>query len=106
MKEISDGNYMAEINSQDLCVVDFYANWCMPCMRMENEVNHIDETNADVSVYKFNVDKGVGVWSKVKEEFSVRSIPFLVFYRNGKPIHSTVGYKNAGQIQEILDNLS
>ena len=49
MKEISDGNYMAAINSKDLCVVDFYANWCMPCMRMENEVNHIDETNANMS---------------------------------------------------------
>ena len=45
MKEISDGNFMSAINNQDLCVVDFYATWCMPCMRMENEVNHIDETN-------------------------------------------------------------
>jgi len=106
MKEISDGNFISAINSQDLCVVDFYANWCMPCKIMDKEVSHIDETNADIGVYKFNVDKGVGVWSKVKEEFSVRSIPFLVFYRNGKPIHSAVGYKNAAQIQEILDNLS
>ena len=106
MKEISDGNYMSAINSKDICVVDFYANWCMPCMRMENEVSKIDETNANINVYKFNVDKGAGVWSKVKKEFSVRSIPFLVFYRNGKPIHSAVGYRNAGQIQEILDNLS
>tara|TARA_R110000782_G_C14643707_1_gene395959 strand:- start:474 stop:695 length:222 start_codon:yes stop_codon:yes gene_type:complete len=73
---------------------------------MENEVSKIDETNANINVYKFNVDKGAGVWSKVKKEFSVRSIPFLVFYRNGKPIHSAVGYRNAGQIQEILDNLS
>jgi thioredoxin 1 len=104
MKEIADGNYTESIKD-GVTLVDFYANWCMPCLRMQSEVETFQEANPNVNVFKYDVDKGVNIWSNVKEQFKVRSIPFVVIYKDGEVATSAIGYKTADQLQEILDNI-
>jgi thioredoxin 1 len=104
MKEIADGNYTESIKD-GVTLVDFYANWCMPCLRMQSEVETFQEANPNVNVFKYDVDKGVNIWSIVKEQFKVRSIPFVVIYKDGEVATSAIGYKTADQLQEILDNI-
>jgi len=104
MDYIADGDF-ANKTSQGIVLVDFYATWCMPCLRMEKQVESFASNNSDVSVYKYDVDRGVQVWNDIKKEHNVRSIPFIVIYKNGKAATSAIGYKTADQLQEILDNI-
>ena len=104
MKEIADGNYIDSIKD-GVTLVDFYASWCMPCLRMQPQVENFAEANPDVSVFKYDVDKGVSIWSKVQKEFEIRSIPFVIIYKNGEVATTAIGYKTAEQLQEILDNI-
>jgi|TARA_R110000868_G_scaffold225227_1_gene477496 thioredoxin 1 len=105
MKELSDGNYR-ELIQHGITMVDFYAPWCMPCMRMENHVEDFSSKNPDINVYKYNVDKGIDIWNKIREEFNIRSIPFVVIYQNGEVVASDVGYKNSESLQKMLDNIN
>ena len=104
MKEIADGNYFESIKD-GITLVDFYANWCMPCLRMQPQVESFQEANPNVNVFKYDVDKGVSIWSDVQKEFKIRSIPFVVIYKDGEIATSAIGFKTANELQEILDNI-
>jgi thioredoxin 1 len=104
MKKIADGNYR-ELIADGITLVDFYATWCMPCLRMEKQIEDFASKNPNVNVYKYDVDHGVDIWNKVKSEFNIRSIPFTVIYQNGEVVASQIGYKSSEELQKILDNI-
>ena len=56
-------------------VVDFYADWCLPCKRLEPMLRQIAQHyNGEVDFYRINVDKN----SDICDVFQIRSIPFLL----------------------------
>ena len=56
-------------------VVDFYADWCQPCKRLEPILRKIAQHyNGEVDFYRINVDKN----SDIADVFQIRSIPFLL----------------------------
>tara|TARA_R100000406_G_C3049170_1_gene108299 strand:- start:411 stop:632 length:222 start_codon:yes stop_codon:yes gene_type:complete len=73
---------------------------------MEKQVEDFASSNPNVSVYKYDVDKGVKIWGDVQKKHGVRSIPFIVIYKDGEPVVSEIGYKTSEQLQKILDNVS
>ena len=105
MDYIADGDF-ANKTSQGIVLVDFYATWCMPCLRMEKQVEEFASSNSNVSVYKYDVDRGVQVWNDIKKKHNVRSIPFVVIYKDGEPVAAEVGYKSSEELQKILDNIT
>jgi thioredoxin len=56
-------------------VVDFYADWCLPCRRLEPMLRQIAQHyNGEVDFYRINVDRN----SDIADVFQIRSIPFLL----------------------------
>ena len=104
MKEIADGNYRDSIQN-GITLVDFFAPWCMPCKRMEQHIEALADANPELNVYKYNVDNGVDIWSKVKREFGIMSIPFVIIYREGEVASTSIGFKSKEQLQNLLDNI-
>ena len=104
MKEIADGNYREAIQD-GITLVDFFAPWCMPCRRMEQHIEALADANPELNIYKYNVDNGVDIWSKVKNEFGIMSIPFVIIYREGEVVSTSIGFKSKEQLQNLLDNI-
>ena len=104
MNKIADGNY-TELIREGITLVDFYAPWCMPCIRMEKQIEDFASANPNVNVYKYNIDNGAVIWNAIKGEFKIRSIPFIVLYRNGEVITSGIGYKTTEDLQKMLDSI-
>ena len=104
MNKIADGNY-TELIRDGITLVDFYAPWCLPCLRMEKEIEDFASANPKINVYKYNIDNGTTIWNAIKSEFKIRSIPFIILYHNGEVVASGVGYKTAQDLQKMLDNL-
>lgn len=73
-----------------LALVDFWAEWCMPCKMMTPILNEVsNEVEGNVKICKVNIDDQQSLASK----FSVRSIPTLLLLKNGKEINRFVGVK-------------
>ena len=67
--------------SQELLLVDFYADWCGPCQTLAPILDRVvAELEGKVSLYKVNVDKH----PQLAQQFAIRSIPHLMLFKKGK----------------------
>ena len=99
VKILSDQNFTNRIKT-GFVLVDFWASWCMPCKLMVPVLNELaEETDGKVTIAKLNVDESKVTASK----FSVRSIPTLILFKNGKEIHRFVGVKSKDYLLKELD---
>ncbi len=99
VKILTDQNFSAKTKT-GIILVDFWASWCMPCKLMAPVLNELaEETDGKVTIAKLNVDDAKATASK----FSVRSIPTLILFKNGKEIHRFVGVKTKDYLLRELD---
>jgi thioredoxin 1 len=88
MIHIDDANFVETINQHDLILVDFWAEWCGPCKRMLPILEEID-LEENIVVSKLNVDE-----NPIKSaEYSIISIPTMVLFKSGIPVHTITGAK-------------
>lgn len=104
VKTITDGNFQSEIvENNGLSMVDFWAAWCGPCRMIAPFVEQLaDEYSGRVTVGKLDVDNN----QQTAAQFGVRSIPTMLFFKDGKVVDTVVGAlpKQAleRKIQELL----
>ena len=86
---LTDQNFEAEVLRQDGPVlVDFWAEWCGPCVRLGPTIAQIaDELAGKVRVGKLNVDDN----PRTAERYQVMSIPTVLVFRKGEVAKSLVG---------------
>ena len=69
------------LKSQELLLVDFYADWCGPCQTLAPILDRVvTELEGKVTLYKVNVDKH----PQLAQQFAIRSIPHLMLFKKGK----------------------
>lgn len=96
---LTDQNFSNKIKI-GVVLVDFWAAWCGPCKMMGPVLNDLaEEVDGKVTIAKLNVDEAKATASK----FSVRSIPTLILFKNGKEIHRFVGVKTKDYLLKELD---
>ena len=86
---ITDDNFATEIESTDgLAMVDFWAAWCGPCRMVAPIVEQLAEDyDGKLKVGKLDVDANIRTASR----FNVRSIPTILFFKDGQLIDTVVG---------------
>lgn len=80
-------------------LIDFYADWCMPCRRLAPIIDQIAEEFPEYVICKVNVDDEPALAS----QFGVSSIPTLVVIRNGEVAHQSAGARPKNQIIALLE---
>lgn len=94
----SKEQFSEEIKSGNV-IVDFYASWCGPC-KMLSPLLEVLEEKLKVKVIKVNVDEQI----EIASEFFVSSIPFLVFFKDGKRVGDHLGYIPQPQLEKLCNN--
>ncbi len=98
-------NTLEELNSnvgKGITIVDFYADWCGPCKALSPTLDELYLQNDDkIKVIKVNVDKS----PEVAQQFEVRGIPALFFFKEGEVKGSATGNIPLTELQKRVDNL-
>ena len=95
-------NFEALIGGEGLTLVDFWAVWCGPCRMLSPIVDEVSEDFAGkVSVVKCNVDDCEDIAFK----FGIRSMPTLIFFKNGEMVDRIVGALPKAALVEKIEAL-
>jgi thioredoxin 1 len=85
---LTDESFNTLVTTNDLILVDFWAEWCGPCKKISPILDEISKEN-NLPVGKLNVDE-----NPVKTaEYSVTSIPYMVLFKSGQPVKTIIGAK-------------
>ncbi len=98
--QINESNFESEVvNSPVPVLVDFWATWCGPCKMISPIVDQIaEEVAGRARVFKVDVD----ACPNLATRFGVRSIPTLMFFKNGAIVDTVVGATSKGNILNRL----
>ncbi len=102
--EITDANFADEIETAEgLSMVDFWAEWCGPCRLVGPVIEELAQEYSDrVKVGKLDVVANPDTASR----FNVRSIPSILFFKDGKLVDTVVGaLPKASFEQKILEHV-
>ena len=84
-------------------VVEFWANWCAPCHKMAPILRRLaKEYDEQVIFAKVDVDNN----QDLAEQFTIRSIPTLILFRNGKEWDRLSGLKSRSELEKIIGRMA
>lgn len=103
MTVVTKENFDAEVVKADrLCVVDFWASWCGPCMMLKPVLEELSGEMTNVKFCKVDVDEQM----ELAQRFGVQSIPTLVCMKDGQIKKTLVGYRDKATLHAELEVLA
>lgn len=100
--EFTDQTVKEFIASGNPVVVDCWATWCSACVRMMPVVERLAETySGKVTIGKYNVEDE----TDIPADYSVRALPTLLFFRDGKLVDRLVGSQTPEAIESRIKAL-
>ena len=101
--EATESNWDEQVLQSELPVlVDFWAEWSGPCKMIAPSVHDMaEEYDGQLNVAKLDVDNAPSIALK----FGVRSIPALIFFKDGQPVDQIVGAVPKGVLKKKVDSV-
>ena len=101
-KVVTNENFSDIISGSVPVVVEFWATWCGPCRALAPVVEEVaSEYEGKAEIVKCNVDD----CEEIAAQYSIRSIPTLIFFKDGKAVDRLVGAVPKSEITARIDAL-
>ena len=89
------------INSNKLVLVDFYADWCIPCKQIPPILKQVkDELDEKLRIVKVNVDK----YPVIATKYQIKSLPTVLIFKKGEVVWSGKGTLDIEEIKSFVRN--
>ncbi len=101
---LTEQNFDETLNRQPgITMVDFWAEWCGPCRAISPVLEELaKESGGRVTLAKVNVDENPGLAAR----YGIRSIPTILFIKQGKVADQVIGAVPRAKLREKLDALA
>ena len=102
--ELTSENFEAEvINSDTPVLVDFWAEWCMPCRMLAPTIEELaGEYKGKVKVGKVDTDAN----REISQQFGINAIPTVILFKGGEVAQKFVGVTSKQELAAKLDEVS
>ena len=96
--ELTNGEF-ENFSREGLVLIDFFAEWCMPCVMMSPILEDLNEEfDGKIKIGKINVDDN----SEISEKFGISSIPTFILLKDGKEIKRINNTLTQDELGEII----
>ena len=101
-RAVTDANFASDVLQSDTPVlVDFWAEWCAPCRKVEPVLEEIaNEMGDKVRIVKLNIDEN----PETARAYRVMSVPTLTVFKGGEPVQSVAGAKPKGDLIRFIES--
>jgi thioredoxin 1 len=101
VKEFTDQNFDAEVlASTEPVLVDFWAEWCMPCVMLGPTIDQIAKDYAGkAKVGKLDIDSN----RTVVQKYAIEAVPTILIFKNGEISRKFVGIKSEADLKKAID---
>lgn len=97
MIEYLSGQNLEDVITEELTIVDFFAEWCGPCKMIGMELEELK----DIKIIKIDVD----THEEIARAHGIMSIPTVEIYKNKEIVTKFLGFKTKDEIEEILKSI-
>ena len=94
MIEYLSGQTLEEVLTEEITLVDYFANWCGPCKMIGMELAELPNTH----IIKVDVD----THEELAKTHGVMSIPTIEIYKNKELVKTIIGYKTKDELEQII----
>lgn len=99
ISHINDDNFKQKVLfEKGLVVVDFSAEWCMPCKMLHHVLEKVSSKNNDVKIVAVDVDES----PQISNKYGISNLPTILFFKNGRPVDEIVGFVPENYIEDII----
>lgn len=101
-KEFTDANFEELLSSNKVVVADFWATWCGPCKAMGPSIDELSaEYEGQALIGKVDVEEN----NDLAEKYAIRSVPTLIFFKDGEMVDKVVGLQPKAAIEAKIKDL-
>jgi len=100
--ELTDQNFAEEVLAGGVALVDFWAEWCMPCRMLAPVIEEVAKDFVGrVKVGKVDTDNN----REISMKFGISAIPTVILFKDGQAVKKFVGLQTKKDLKAALDGL-
>ena len=99
IKHLEREDNLAELKKGKKVLVDYFATWCMPCKMLSPILEEVAEADKELTIIKVDIDE----FEQEAVMSGIRSVPTLVYYKDGKEAKRVSGVHTKEEILEIIN---
>jgi thioredoxin 1 len=101
-KAVTDASFEADVLQSDTPVlVDFWAEWCLPCRKVSPLLEEIaSEMAGKVKIVKVNIDEN----PELTRAYRIMSVPTLTIFREGRAVKSVAGARPKRDLVRLIES--
>jgi thioredoxin 1 len=101
-RAVTDATFISEVlQSETPVLVDFWAEWCGPCLRVAPVLEEIATEMGDkVKIVKLDIDAN----PNTARDYRVMSVPTLTVFKGGQPVQSVAGARPKGDLVRMIES--
>jgi thioredoxin 1 len=101
-KSVTDDSFAADVlRAPHPVLVDFWAEWCAPCRKIDVLLTEIGTEMADkIEIVKLNIDEN----PDTALQYGVMSLPTLTIFKDGQPVQSLSGAKPRSDLVRFIES--